>query len=147
MNRTVQFFGQGYGPTPANIVVKMDDSVIFSGPIPTIDQIGFNTAPEDQVLLFTCELPIDFEGFKPMTIEVLEGTVVFAHIYANHCFQPNGKDQYFAPRQGVDARANVKINGEPQTQNLNFPGATLSWTVPVGCVFSYDLNVAPGTQP
>ena len=146
MNRTVQFFGQGYGTDPAVIVVKLDNLVIYEGNVPTIDQIGFNTAPEDQVVLFTCELPITFSGFKPMTVEVVSGTVVFAQICANHCFHPNGENLYFPIRQGVDARANVKINEKSQTPAMDLPG-TWSWTVSAGDILSYDLNVAEGTNP
>jgi hypothetical protein len=146
MNRTVQFFGQGYGTDPAVIVVKLDNLVIYEGNVPTIDQIGFNTAPEDQVVLFTCELPITFDGFKPMTVEVVNGTVVFAQVHANHCFQPNGENLYFPIRQGVDARANVKINGTLQIPHMDLPG-TWSWTVAAGDTLSYDLNVAHGTEP
>ena len=146
MNRTVQFFGQGYGTDPAVIVVKLDNLVIYEGNVPTIDQIGFNNAPEDQVVLFTCELPITFDGFKPMTVEVVNGMVVFAQVHANHCFQPNGENLYFPIRQGVDARANVKINGTLQIPNMELAG-TWSWTVSAGDTLSYDLNVAQGTNP
>jgi hypothetical protein len=146
MNRTVQFFGQGYGTDPAVIVVKLEDLVVYEGTVPTIDQIAFNTAPEDQVVLFTCELPIMFDGFKPMTVEVISGTVVFAQIYANYCFHPNGETLYFPIRQGVDARANVKINEIGQIPAMDLPG-TWSWTVSAGDVLSYDLNVAHGTEP
>lgn len=146
MNRTVQFFGQGYGSDPAEISVKLEDKEIFNGKIPTIDQPVINTDPEDQVVLFTCELPIEFEGFKPMTVCVNKGSVVFAHIHANYCFQPNGEIEYFPIRQGTDARKNVKINGETQTPAFDLPG-TWSWTVSEGSTLTYDLDVAAGTQP
>jgi hypothetical protein len=146
MNRTVQFFGQGYGPNPAVIVVKLEDLIVYEGNVPTINQAEFNTAPEDQVLLFTCELPITFDGLKPMTAEVVSGTVVFAQINANHCFHPNGENLYFPIRQGADARLNVKINNVPQVPALTLPG-TYSWAVSAGATLSYDLNVAHGTEP
>jgi hypothetical protein len=144
MNGTVQFFGQGYGPAPARIVVKLEDLTIFSGEIPTIAQSGFNTDPGDQVVLFTCELPVTFEGLKPMSVEVSLGTVTLAHIHANYCFY-NGDDVYFDICPGADARKNVKINGELQTPAQDLPG-TWSWTVHAGSVLSYDLDVAAGTE-
>jgi hypothetical protein len=144
MNRTVQFFGQGYGTIPASIVVKLEDLTIFSGEIPTIAQSAYNTDPSDQVVLFTCELPVTFEGLKPMSVEVLAGTVVMAQIHANYCFY-NSEDLYFNICPGQDARKNVKINGELQTPAQDLPG-TWSWTVPVGSTLSYDLNVIGGTE-
>jgi hypothetical protein len=144
MNRTVQFFGQGYGSSPATIVVKLEGLTIFSGEIPTIDQTGFNTAPDDQVVLFTCELPVTFEGLKPMLVEVLTGTVALAHIRANYCFY-NSDDLYFDICPGADARKNVKINGELQTPDQDLSG-TWSWTVSAGSTLSYDLNVTGGTE-
>jgi hypothetical protein len=147
MNRTVQFFGQGYGISPAVIEVKMEDTVIFSGKVPTLNQASYNTSPEDQEVLFTCELPIEFDGLVPMHIQVIESTVVFAHVHVNHCFQPNGINQYYATRQGQDSRVNVKIDGVVQPPNLDFPGATVSWTIGPQSEFSYDLNVAHGTNP
>jgi hypothetical protein len=144
MNRTVKFFGQGYGVTPASIVVKLENLTIFSGEIPTVNQSKFNTAPTDQVVLFTCELPIAFTGLKPMTVDVIHGTVAFAHIQANHCFYSND-DLYFTICPGADARKNVKINGESQTPTQDLPG-TWSWTVSAGSTLSYDLDIVAGTE-
>jgi hypothetical protein len=144
MNRTVKFFGQGYGSDPANIVVKLEDLIIFSGEIATVDQAGFNTAPEDQVVLFTCELPVVFGGLKPMSVEVLNGTVVLAHIHANYCFY-NSDDLYFDICPGADARKNVRINGELQARDQDLPG-TWSWNVSAGSTFSYDLDIVGGVS-
>jgi hypothetical protein len=144
MNRTVQFFGQGYGSVSANILVKLEDLIIFSGEIPTIYQAGFNTAPNDQVLLFTCELPVTFDGSKPMSVDVIAGTVVMAQIHANYCFY-NSHNLYFDICPGADARKNVKINGELQTPARDLPG-TWSWTVSAGSTLSYDLNVVGGIE-
>jgi hypothetical protein len=144
MNRTVQFFGQGYGVTPVKLIVKLEDLIIFSGEISTIDQSGFNTAPEDQVVLFTCELPVVFEGLKPMSVEVLNGTAVLAHVHATHCYA-NCNDLYFPLCPGADARKNVRIDGELQTTSQDLPG-TWSWTVSAGSTLSYDLDVVGGTE-
>ena len=146
MNRTVQFFGQGYGVSPAKIVAKLDGLEIYNGEIPTLDQPSYNTAPEDQVVLFTCELPVEFDGLIPMSVEVVEGTAVFAHVLANHCFHPNGENEYYPVRQGTDARKNVKIDNEPQTPAFELPG-TWSWTVSQGSTLTYDLHVGGGTLP
>lgn len=139
MNRTIQFFGQGYGSTPASIVVKLEDLIIFSGEIPTIVQANSNTDPDDQVVLFTCELPVTTQQLVPMVIDVISGTVVFAHINATHCFQ-NCDDVFFAVCAGSDARKNVKIDGIVQLPDQELSG-TWSWTVAAGSNLSYDLDL------
>ena len=97
-NRTVQFYGQGYGTVPAEITATLDGIVVYSGTVPTIDQENYNRMPEDQVLLFTAQVPVDFDGTKPMTISVSNSTVVFAHVLGNYYTKNNprleGKTPY-----------------------------------------------------
>jgi len=94
-NRTLQFWGQGYGTTPATVTVSLDGTTIYSGEVPTID--APRTPWPDQVLLFTAgEIPVEFEGSKPMTYTVTNGTVVFAWIHANYIPIPN---PVFTPEQ------------------------------------------------
>lgn len=138
-NRTIHFFGQGYGFEPARILVKLDNSEIFSGEIPTINQETFNMIPEDQTVIFLCELPITTQRLVPMSIDVISGTVVFAQITATHCFD-NCESIFFPVCAGSDARKNVKIDGVAQTTTQDLPG-TWSWTVNAGSNLSYDLDL------
>ena len=70
-NRTVQFYGQGYSPagsTPLTVTAVLNGNTVYSGPISTeyISDIG--RAPTDQVILFTAEIPVDFNGTMPMSV-------------------------------------------------------------------------------
>jgi hypothetical protein len=144
MNRIIQFFGQGYGTDPAFVVARLEDLVVYEGNVHTIDQIGFNTAPETQVVLFTCELPVTFEGLKPMSVEVITGTVVLAHVHATHCYA-NCNDLYFPLCPGSDVRKNVKIDNKLQVPDQELPG-TWSWTVSSGSTLSCDLDIVGGYE-
>ena len=57
-NRTLQFYGKGYGATPVGITATIDGSTVFSGEIPTVNESIGTIASAGQVLLFTTELPI-----------------------------------------------------------------------------------------
>lgn len=82
-NRTLQFWGQGYGSTPATVTVSLGGTTIYTGEVPTID--APRTPWPDQALLFTAgEIPVEFSGSIPMTYTVNSGTVVFAWIYENY---------------------------------------------------------------
>ena len=72
-NRTIQFLGQGYAPTgtdPITITATLDGNVVYTGTIPTLytSEIGRNATA--QVVLFTCDLPVNFEGTLPMSISL-----------------------------------------------------------------------------
>ena len=72
-NRTIQFFGQGYAPTgtdPIVIIATLAGNVIYTGNIPTLYTSDVGRLPGDQVVLFTCELPVDYAGTMPMSISV-----------------------------------------------------------------------------
>jgi hypothetical protein len=76
-NKTIQFLGQGYAPTgtdPINVTATLDGNVVYTGTIPTLYTSDINRLPSAQVVLFTCELPINFAGTVPMSI-TLDGPV------------------------------------------------------------------------
>jgi len=96
-NRTLQFWGQGYGSTPATVTVSLNGTTVYTGEVPTID--APKTLWADQILLFTTgEIPVEFSGSIPMTCTVNSGTVVFAWIYANYVPVTN---PIFTPKQLV----------------------------------------------
>jgi hypothetical protein len=155
--RTVKIFGQGFGSTPAEISVTLNENVIYTGEIPTIDQPVYtlpnlevaNTVPQ----LCDFEIGMDVSGTIPMTCTVLSGTVIFAQILANYCVLDNtdpvigsGPD-VFNNIDGIgDARSNVYINEIAQAINHTEELSGTWWfTVPAGSVFRYDLDVQAGT--
>jgi hypothetical protein len=81
--RTLKFYGRGYGETPAAISVTQNGVNVYTGEITTIN--APRTDWPDQVVLFTSETTVDFTGTISMSIEVTNGTVVFAWITGNYC--------------------------------------------------------------
>lgn len=89
-NRTLQFWGSGYatsGSEPISITAELNNIIVYSGTIPTDYTSDTSRLPEDQVLLFTCEVPVDFAGTYPMIINLdnpVGVDVFFAQIYSNY---------------------------------------------------------------
>ena len=89
-NRTIQFLGNGYAPTgtdPITISATLNGNVVYTGTIPTAYTSEIDHLPTDQVVLFTCELPVDFSGTVPMSITLdnpVGVTVFFEQIQSNY---------------------------------------------------------------
>lgn len=89
-NRTLQFWGGGSaigGTEPISMTANINNSVVYSGTIPTDYTTEPSRAPEDQVLLFTCEIPMNFTGTYPMAIYLdhpVGVSVFFEQIYSNY---------------------------------------------------------------
>lgn len=71
-NRTLKFFGRGYGANPASITVVFDGVQVFSGSIPTVNEPLPVPGPSAGVLdeLFTVSIPMEFDGEKAVSITV-----------------------------------------------------------------------------
>lgn len=103
--RTIQFYGQGYGTTPAEIAVTANGNTVFSGTIPTVDQPVPALPATDPTpvmpLIFSMNIEQSFTGFDnqsiPMTCTVTNGTVIFADILGN--YSPTWNPAY-TPAQG-----------------------------------------------
>jgi len=117
--RILQFYGGGYatgGTEPISITANLNNSVVYSGTIPTDYISEPSLLPDDQVLLFTCEVPMNFAGTYPMEIYIdnpVGVRVYFDQIYSNYM-------TIFNP---VYSPAQVKI--------LNNPASTRSEKVDV----------------
>jgi hypothetical protein len=89
-NRTLQFWGGGSaigGTEPISITANINNSVVYSGTIPTDYTTDPSRVPEDQVLLFTCEIPMNLAGTYPMAIYLdhpVGVSVFFEQIYSNY---------------------------------------------------------------
>jgi hypothetical protein len=94
-NRTIQFLGSGYAPTgtePITVSATLNGNVVYTGTIPTAYTSEIDHLPADQVVLFTCELPVDFSGTVPMLISLdnsVGGTVFFEQVQSNYMPIPN----------------------------------------------------------
>lgn len=156
--RTVKIFGLAYGSTPAEIAVTLDGVSIYTGTVTTADTpLPFMPADQstvDSTVEFcNFEIPMDFDGVKPMTCTVTNGTVIFAQIKANYCVIANsdpvvgtGPTIYGGVDGLGDARSNVYIDGIAQVVN-HTESLSGSWwfTVPAGSTLTYDLDVQAGT--
>jgi hypothetical protein len=161
--RTFQFFGQGYGDTPVNLVASINGTELFNGtvstvpvPVPRILPLGLDLA--DQVLLFSVEfagaiapgktVPTTHGSF-PMTVTVSGGdSVILGIIRANYAPLPpdgatNGSPDVFGGIFNGDARSNVAIDGvvQPEPPREEGKKGSYSWAVPAGSTLSCTLNI------
>ena len=89
-NRTLQFYGSAYafgGTEPISITAELNNNVVYSGTIPTEYATEPSVQPADQVVLFTCEVPMNFAGTYPMEIYLDNPVGVkayFEQIYSNY---------------------------------------------------------------
>lgn len=166
-NRTFQFIGQGYGSTDATIVAKVNDTVVYSGPVTTVDQpISPLPMPDPaaEIILFeianSSTLNTDFAGSLPMTVEVTGGTgVLFGLIQSNYytgnidtdpdCGQV---DQFSYSYTGsptnsegtADPRSSVTIDGVAQVPPLATSLGCWTWVIPTGSTLGYNWNISIG---
>jgi hypothetical protein len=80
--KTLKFYGRGYGSTPATISVTQNGVNVYTGAVTTFDEPRADM--KDPVVLFESTTTVDFEGLIPMSIEVTNGSVVFAWIAENY---------------------------------------------------------------
>jgi hypothetical protein len=89
-NRTIQFLGSGYAPTgtePITVSATLAGNVIYTGTIPTSYTSELDRLSNDQVILFTCELPVNFASTVPMSINLdnpVGVTVFFEQVLSNY---------------------------------------------------------------
>jgi hypothetical protein len=88
-NRTLKFYGKGYGATPASVTVQLDGVQVYTGTVPTVDQETIERLPEEQVVLFTIDVPIELAGSIPMICQTNLGTIFWAFITGNYVMIPN----------------------------------------------------------
>jgi len=91
-NRTIQFYGAGYGAEPVSITATANGNTVFNGTINTINE-PFTTAwldPAQFTVIFTMEIPVEFSGTVPMSVTVNSGNgIAFAHVRSNYMYMPN----------------------------------------------------------
>jgi hypothetical protein len=169
-NRTVQLTGYGFGSTPASVVATYNGATVYTGVVPTLNEsVPAQPNPDiinDTTVLFSFDIPIETDGVQEMTIQVTNGTVVFANVVGNYCklfrkspepfFYSSGDTGYnlistdfdgsmpHPTAPALDARSNVTINGVAQNPDTSGLEGPWWWTVNSTATLSYDLTVAPG---
>jgi hypothetical protein len=141
VNRTIQFYGQGYAPTgttPILITTTLAGNVVYTGTIPTLYTSDVNHMPDDQVVLFTCELPLDFAGTVPVNISLDSPVGVdsfFTKIVSN----------YMQIHNPVYTPAEIEILTNPDT--LQADKVTI-WTAnAVPALTAAEITVLSSTDP
>ena len=91
-NRTLKFYGQGFGTNPVTITAIIDGNTVYDGPVSTIDEI-LTSDPYPQDLcssLFSTQIPVEFSGSFPVTIQVNSGFgIKLVTILENYILIPN----------------------------------------------------------
>ena len=164
-NRTIQFWGQGYAPTgtdPIMVTATISGNTVYSGTIPTLYTSDINRDATAQVVLFTCEIPVDFAGTVPMIISLDSPVGVdayFEQIMSNYmpvsatgnsAPTSSGADTYLTVSGNIpDPRTNVVINGVEETRG-DTPAGAWGWEVEFPAedsgTISYDLTIAAGLE-
>ena len=166
-NRTIQFYGSASvtgGSDPITITTSLGGNTVFSGTIPTTYTGTISPYPDDQVVLFSIELPIDYvANTVPMTVNIdnhpVGGAVFFEQIVSNYMpvlvsgnIVSSGSDGFYNVSTndlGPDPRSNVVINGASVTASPP-PNGTWGWTVDflAGAqgTFNYDVKIDAGLE-
>jgi hypothetical protein len=150
--------GQAYGSTPASITATIDGTVVFSGPISTLDTpVPIRPDPSVDVLptIFTWTNTVAFSGTQSYSITVSGSPLLLSFTGADHCIPNNVADfgvVYVYDDNGVmvaDPFTDVAIDGVAMQRGPD--NAELSgqwqWLIPAGYTFTATLNVNAGVEP
>ena len=111
-NRTIQFFGQGYGTVAINANVQINGNAVFTGEIPTVDA-AVSVLSQDQVKIFEFELPLDTVGPVPVTILFTGAETVYVEQvisnYASLSANPIYTPEEIAILQDLDVPQSEKL--------------------------------------
>lgn len=93
-NRTLRFYGYGYGSDPATLTVTQDGTTIFNNAVTTT--AGARKDPADHVVLFTAEVPVKwpgvaggFTGSSSFAVTVNNGSVSLGAVTCNYVASRN----------------------------------------------------------
>jgi hypothetical protein len=146
--------GKAYGTVPCTITAKIDNTIVYEGPVTTVDQtIPEKPATDAQSDLFSWTSTVDFEGTQTMEITVTGSTLLINTTVANYSSLQNpGVDQYgaffFETIGGVSFQhplSNLKIDGVvwPVISDETAAGQPLTYIRP-GQVYTADVRIKPG---
>jgi len=150
--------GQAYGSVPASITATIDGTVVFSGPISTLDTpVPIQPDPSVDVLptIFTWTNTVAFSGTQSYSITVSGSPLLLSFTGADHCVSNNVAEFgtiYVYDADGVtvaDPLANVAIDDVAQTRgpdNTELSGQW-QWLIPAGSTLTATLNVNAGVEP
>jgi hypothetical protein len=89
-NRTLQFFGIGYGAEPVTVTATVNGTQVFNGTITTFNSPVNTVNPWTQMTpLFTAEVDETMVENIPMSVTVSGGTAVFGDVHADRVLRKN----------------------------------------------------------
>lgn len=160
--RTFKQLGIAFGSQPANITAKINDVVVYQGPVttlnepfPTLPDLSYNVTNE----LFSWTVPdVAFTGNQAMEISVdSNATLLISVLSANYTPIPANPptDPQTVVSSGPDGFigfvwqqfGNTYINGvlETVTHTGNLDGMWW-WQLPPGGTFVENVNILPGLE-
>jgi hypothetical protein len=153
----MRFHGQGFGPTAVEISVTADGNQVFNGPVPTLDQslVPLPWPLEQSDILFSMEVPLEFQGTMPIEITVNSGSgILLEKMSINYVSLSNNVSSGV---QGFEFDGDEKIpyllassdhslDGNPTTNLVCPPRPDGNWTLPlaVGSTFAATINIDAG---
>jgi len=160
-NRTLQFFGQGYGPEAPIVTATIDGTTVFVGPVANFTDTAPPQifVPADYEYLFSAEIPFNSANanltmnvsFTGATALVL-GEVLINYapqVVANSVVSSSGASGFLESYPAGDCRTNVTIDGVSQTTPDPRPTGLegdWTWQIAEGNVLSYTLLVNSGLE-
>jgi hypothetical protein len=157
ISRTFTQHGQAYGNAPGCVTAKINNVVVFSGPVATENTpIPFlpNTELDIGVDIFSWQEPIDFSGTCELEIAVTGSTLLITTASADYVdfSDPTVTGPFYQVTIDevvyTDPFTNEKINGNIVTgpYNPKLPGQWY-WKVDPGSTFAATVNINPGVVP
>jgi hypothetical protein len=155
--RTLRQLGRGHGSSPVSIVARIDNNVVYSGTVPTVNE-PFPALPNDELsitdTLFSWENTVEFTGQQDLEISVTGGDLLLADTEANYVNVDDvaqwGGVYYVLDDQGnvtfSDPLEQEKIDGVLQPDlhtQQNLPGQWW-WKINAGSVFTAKVNIIGG---
>ena len=156
-NRTIRVYGQGFGPTEVEISVTANGIQVFNGPVSTVDQplVPLQWPLEQSEILFSMEVPVEFQGTMPIEITVNSGSgILLQKMSINYVRLPNNVSSgaqgfEFDSDEKIDyllAASDFSLDGNPTPSPVCPPRPDGNWTLPlaVGSTFAATLNIDAG---
>lgn len=150
MPRIFQQLGHGYGPSPTTIVVQIDGTTVFSGPVPTADEPvpGEDLAHNYGVLCFDwTESDTYFAGEKTLSIAVTNGVFKIGETLAQSSnVDPTAYGSIYKEALGNlllgDPLTNVVIDGVSRSRPEQAPLlGQWGWVLAAGSSLSATMRV------
>lgn len=124
-NKTIKFYGRGFGTTPAAINVVYNGNTVYTGEVPTVDEppSALPDVPVDQLsFLFSLDVPVEYSGTAPMSVETTAGSVTLGSELTNYKLL---KNPVFTPEQWAIIIDPTKV---PESLQIRVDLATPAFT-------------------